>query len=293
MIRCGMSEVDITPPLGLPIPGYFRPRTATGVLDELCAKAMVVDDGNRKIAFVVVDAIALERAEVERIRRRVEQWTGIAPHHVMVSATHTHTGGPVYRQPPYDHEEYLSMVAQKAADAIVLADQRLRPAQIGFGREKVKGVSFNRGYFMKDGTLMTNPGVLNPDIVGPEGPVDDELAVIRVDDAQGNPIGAVINFALHLDTVGGNLYSADYPGHISRVLKATIGGTCRLPVHAGRLRKCEPYRRVPATPEKSAANRGDDRSRRSSRASADRDDRPSASRRQTNVFPFSASSADR
>src|SRR6478736_2462960 len=94
LLKCGFSEVDITPPLGNPIPGYFENRISSGVKDALYAKACVVDADQNVIAFLVLDCIDLRRIDVGRIRERVHAATGIAPEQTMVSATHTHTGPP-------------------------------------------------------------------------------------------------------------------------------------------------------------------------------------------------------
>jgi hypothetical protein len=223
MLKCGMSEVDVTPPLGLAMPGYFQERRATGVKDALYAKALVVDDGERAAAIVVIDAIGIEKEEVRRIRERVAERSGIPGERVMVSATHTHTGGPVYAEPMFRDEAYLEQLAMKAADAVQLAADHRRPARFGWGIGEVHGISFNRRYVMKDGRVVTNPGVLNPDIAEPAGPIDPAVIVLRIDDPDGRPIGVVANFAVHADTVGGTRFSADYPGALSRTLKRVLG----------------------------------------------------------------------
>ena len=71
--------------------GYYRQRGSQGVLDEIYAKAVVLDDGETKAAMVVCDLIGLPRAVVET-RRIIAEKTGIPASHVMISATHTHTG---------------------------------------------------------------------------------------------------------------------------------------------------------------------------------------------------------
>lgn len=76
---------------------------------------------------------------------------------------------------------------------------------------------------MADGTVRTNPGVENPDIVAPAGPIDPQLQIIRIDDLDGRPLGLVTNYACHADTVGGTEYSADFPGAISTTIKQALG----------------------------------------------------------------------
>jgi neutral ceramidase len=78
---------------------------------------------------------------------------------------------------------------------------------------------------MKDGTVRFNPGVLNPDIVRAAGPIDPGVGMIFVRDANGdnNPTAAIVNFALHLDTVGGTNYAADYPYYLEQSLREQYG----------------------------------------------------------------------
>ena len=220
MLLCGVYETVITPPLGSPIPGHFRDRRLSGVKDELYAKAVAIESDGEAVIFVTADALFVLAKEVKRIRERIREFTGIAPERVMVSATHTHTGPPIW---PDQDEAYLSRLVYAMADAAILAYQRRRPARIGFGSGQVNGIAFNRRYWMKDGTVQTNPGYGNPKAVAPEGPTDPEVLVVRMDDEQGEPLAVIVNFACHPDTIGGTEASADFPGSLSRALKRALG----------------------------------------------------------------------
>lgn len=222
--KCGMSEVVITPPLGSHMPGYFAGRRSTGVKDELYAKALVIESGETTMAIIVVDAITLQRQQVENIRERISQCTPLLPEQMMISATHTHTGPPI--RPTFDgnmDEAYNQFFTKKIADAAILAYRKLKPAHIGCGKGQEDGIAFNRRYWMKDGTVQTNPGFAHPDLDRAAGPTDPEVLVVRIDDLDGNPIGVVTNFACHPDTVGGTENCADYPGELSRTIKKALG----------------------------------------------------------------------
>jgi len=142
----------------------------------------------------------------------------------MVCLTHTHTGGPVVNSfVTKRDEEYITYLINKAADAVILAYNKMQPVRIGSGKGFVDDISFNRRYFMKDGSVKTNPGKLNLMIEKPAGPIDTDVMVIKVENMEGNIIGAIVNFACHLDVVGGNEYSADYAGELVKVLKSLYG----------------------------------------------------------------------
>ncbi len=88
-LRVGFAERDITPDISRPvyIAGYGENRVATGVHDPLHARAVVLADGERKIALVCVDVVGLQLPEVRRVREKLTDF-----HYVMVSSTHNHEG---------------------------------------------------------------------------------------------------------------------------------------------------------------------------------------------------------
>lgn len=225
MLKCGMFEMNITPPIGLDMPGYYMHRYATGIKDELFAKSMVLEDGKNIVAFVALDMIGVEREDVLNIREKVFKQTGIPEENIMVSATHTHTGPPVVRNLFADKkdEKYMEYVTKKAADAAIVAFNKRIPVQVGCGTGIEKDIAFNRRYKMKDGKVVSNPGIGNPLVEEAAGPIDPDVAVMRIDDLEGHPVGVVTNYACHLDTVGGMEYSADFPGELSAVVKKVLG----------------------------------------------------------------------
>ena len=222
---CGLYELDITPPLGVNIPGYFEARPATGVRDNLYARALACEnaDGQRFI-LINMDAISADAKLTAQTRERVEKLTGVPGECVMVTATHTHTGGPLDAFVPGTVDEgYKAWLADRAADAAALAWKQRKPAKIGSGRGHEDSIAFIRRYYMKDGSFRTNPG-FRPDLIErPAGEIDPEVGVVKIEDTDGRLIGVITNYACHLDTVTGNRYSADYPGELARVLKSVYG----------------------------------------------------------------------
>jgi hypothetical protein len=83
---------------------------------------------------------------------------------------------------------------------------------------KEEGISFNRRFHMKDGTVSWNPAKQHPDIVKPAGPIDPDVGVVYFDSPKNEPLATYVNFALHPDTVGGVAVSADYAGVLSKRL---------------------------------------------------------------------------
>jgi len=232
MLEFGFYEKEITPPLGSGIPGYFNVRRGTNVLDRLYARAMVVGDGDEKIAIVSIDGLAPLKSVVDSICARVEAYTGIARKNVLVAYTHSHTAIP-YRQSGLVYEDdetvsdsvkgFLDVHSRIIADCVTLADMRLKKGVAKFGMGEVGGISFCRNYIMKNSTPQTNPPRQSPDIVGPVAETDNELPVLFITDEKGSPLGALTGFACHADCIGGEELSGDYISALSGELKRIYG----------------------------------------------------------------------
>src|SRR5690242_13340628 len=92
VFKIGAAAVDITPEKGTPMAGYYQERAAQGTHDPLMAKAIVMADDRIKVALVALDLISTTQTVVDQARKNIEKLTGIPETHVMISATHAHTG---------------------------------------------------------------------------------------------------------------------------------------------------------------------------------------------------------
>lgn len=234
--RVGVASTDITPPLGIPMAGYYHARGAEGVLDALFSKALVMESGGERAALVTVDLISVTRAITDEARAVIERETGIQGDRVMISATHAHTGpelaGRGRRSARQGGEksvaaDYTAALPAKIARSVRLASERLQPAQLRAAKGRCENLTYNRRYYMRDGSVGWNPGKLNPDIMLPAGPSDPEVGILYIEKPHAaGPAGGIatyVNFAMHADTCGGSRLSADWPGALSRVLGAYHG----------------------------------------------------------------------
>jgi neutral ceramidase len=224
--KAGSATLDITPPLGTFIAGYFYERRTEGVIDPLSVNAIVVSDGSEMWALASCDLIGLSLEVTDRIRSVLSEKAELKPEQVMICCTHTHTG-PVTtpNSAPFLMEEsYLEFIIQRIADSIIMAKSNMVEAEAYCGRGTVEGVAFNRRYWMKEGVVATNPGVNNPNIIRPAGPVDPELGVVYFKNKDtGELISIITNYALHADIIEGNLISPDYPGYMRKALHKFMG----------------------------------------------------------------------
>ena len=223
-MNCGFFELDITPPLGSIIPGAYAARYAKEIWDPLYARAMVVQNDDSALAIVSIDACGITADITEAIRNRVCSLVPMQPEQIMVMATHTHGGGPTlnWGEEVVRNERYLQVLAEKAADSIVVAWQRAVGSQFLLGKELLTDVSFIRVYKMKDGSLKTNPGAGNPDILKPSTSIDPEVIVLAVRQ-EDTYAGALINFANHPAIVASTKITGDYISALSAELKKQYG----------------------------------------------------------------------
>jgi len=234
MLNSGLSQVDITPPVGCSLAGYFEDRISEGVHDPLLCQTLVLELDETRVALVTCDIIAMLPNTVKAAQSLIAHSLPFPAENVFIHSTHTHTGPASIKAFGVDTTEaYLELLPHLMAGGVRAAYLSRKPARIGFGVGREEGVSFCRRYLMKDGTVRTNPGAGdkweeglgrgNPNIVRPTGPIDPGVGVMRVDDGQGQIRGMLVNFANHCDTVGGNFISADYPGVVRKVLRNVLG----------------------------------------------------------------------
>lgn len=231
-LKVGAAAVVITPPQGVPMAGYYQLRGAEGVHDDLFAKTIVLDDGETKAALIVLDLISTSRSLVEESRTEIEKRTGIPAAHVMISATHSHTGPMLAKATRRWNDfgaasplaiEYTKTLPGKIADSVAQAVSKLAPVTASWAIGRCEGIAFNRRFLMVDGTVGWNAGKLNPRIIRSAGPTDPEVPMLSFEDDKRRPVAMFVNFPIHLDTIGGPIISADVPGVVSRILAESRG----------------------------------------------------------------------
>src|SRR5829696_4747834 len=90
--QVGMAEIEITPPAGYRMDGYFYERLNTGTRDPLKGKALVFQQGTTRAALVVCDLIGMPQTLSSEVRALASARTGIPAANIAITATHSHTG---------------------------------------------------------------------------------------------------------------------------------------------------------------------------------------------------------
>ena len=228
----GAAVEDITPPVGIPMAGYYHARGATSVHDQLYARAIVLRSGETKAALVSLDLIGTLRPFVEKARKLIEEETGIPAANVMISATHTHTAPVLSKRRTRDSEQnvtatavaaYVEQLPAKVAASVKAAYSTLQPAEALAATGSENAITFNRRFHMADGTVGWNPGKLNDSIVKPAGPIDASVPIVMFRHGESRtPFSVYVNYSVHLDNVGGTALSADLPFTVTENLRAAL-----------------------------------------------------------------------
>jgi neutral ceramidase len=225
-LRAGAATANITPLMGVPLDGaIMQIGPARDVHDELQARCLVLDDGETRLAFAVVDNTMISREVIDRAKALVLEHTGIAPERVLIAATHTHSTPRAVQGLLEDpmHQGYLDYLAQRISEGIRRAVNRLAPAKLGWGQFEEPRYVQNRRWFVEGAEARQNPFgqkgervVMNPGAQGlikPAGPVDPQVFVVSVQHADGRPLALLANYGLHyIGGIPSGTVSADYYG---------------------------------------------------------------------------------
>ena len=91
-LMAGFARVNVTPPLGIPVHGYYKPRFAKGVLDELEINALALSCGEDAVVVLSMDHCGIKQELTDRFAEVVSLATGLPVEAILIHQTHTHTG---------------------------------------------------------------------------------------------------------------------------------------------------------------------------------------------------------
>ena len=221
MLKCGIYESDITPALGMEIPGYFSLRKASGIKERLYSEAVYFESDGEKALIISNDMIQVPEDTCAAARERIAALLGMNADSVMICATHSHTAGPVETWGDFVHvdPDFMKFLESRIVDGAVLASQCAREVRLSYAKGFEDKIAYYRDYVEKDGRIHTWGG----ENCTPFGDIDTEVGVLRIDLPDGTPYGTIVNYACHCDCVGGTEFSSDYPGEMRRVLRSVYG----------------------------------------------------------------------
>ncbi len=211
-LEAGAAKVDIVPPFPTRMGGYSaRDEEFTGVSFPIYARALVVRNEDTELAVIGSDIIGVSQSLVEDARASIEEATGIPGDHVLISATHSHSGPSGWQERSHYGEEQneplFDFLVERFTESIVEAQENLRPAVLAFNKGHLDDITRNR---------QGNNTVIDPDV-----------SVLKVQEPETREvIATLINFTGHPVILGSSntLISGEYPGYASKVVEEAMGG---------------------------------------------------------------------
>jgi neutral ceramidase len=213
-LRAGVGRADITPPVGTPLGGYGDRKGApsTGIHDPIFAKALVLDDGQTRLAIVTTDLVGTN----PEMAARVAEAARIPREQLLICASHTHSGPGAYGKPifaqialgPY-RQEVFDHLTQGITKALTQALGDLKPAKLAAGTGEAPRFMRNRRK-----ARITDPA----------------LWLLRVDTADDRPLAALVNLTAHGTVLpGSNLeYSGDWMAFTQSAMEREVPGLMAL-----------------------------------------------------------------
>ncbi len=225
-LRAGSAKVNITPPFSIPYLGYV-PRQArfSGIHDPLFARAIVLDNGDKKLAIISADSLGFGndilgagRNFTAAVRQKINNRTGIEPHNIMLACTHAHaapeTMGITRLSDVPEIAPWLEVLIEQLASVVEIASNNLAPTRLKLGMGQVDSISHNR----------RARGIPVEDQIA-HGLLDTQVGVLLCEGLENNESSIIVNFACHPVTVQVQpLVSAGYPGVTTDLLERIVEG---------------------------------------------------------------------
>ena len=226
-MKAGFSKICINPPYGTPIVGYYEKRNVKGIADDLFVRVVAFNDGEKTAIIVALDLCHLSQAEYDLFKDAIIEGTGVDRDAIFINCSHTHTGpavGKDFASKSKSPDYYTPFLTGCVRDAAIYAIHDLHEAKAETAEGQAKNISFVRRYRMKDGSVATNPGVLNENIDYPLGEPNETVKLVKLLREDADDI-FIVNFGTHPDSVGGEFISADYIGHVCSILERAVPNT--------------------------------------------------------------------
>jgi len=184
--QAGVAKIDITPQISTPLAGYGARNSAfsTGVRDHIFSRALVISDGETRVAIVSNDILLILKDLKDEIAKNVAD---LNLDGILLTATHTHSGPGGYSDIPIVKiavmgkyvPEYRKFLVEQISRAIREANGNVKPARFGSAIVDAPGYGRNRRH---------------PEESAPEDP---SLGLVKITDISGKPMAYLVNYAVH------------------------------------------------------------------------------------------------
>lgn len=203
-------------------------RSETEFHTPLYASAWAVKSDEHSFIWVSLDVARVVESDADVVREMISRRTGLPVSHILVSATHNHTG-PTARASispyfPTGDLSYFDKLWEKACEAGCAAWENTAPMTYAYATCQEPVCCHNRRYLMENGVSKMHPGGAGyPGRLMKEGPEDPQLQAIWFC-REGQVKGILVNYSAHPSLLyGKKVTSSDYPGVMRRILKQVYG----------------------------------------------------------------------
>ncbi len=215
---CGFGKAIYTPTDYLEktyyIAGYDSNNPVKGVLDDLYARAVYLDDnrGNGGVVFCALDCVGISRKDINDIRKLVIESGKLDKiKSINIASTHTHAGidtqglwGEKIFKTGRD-EAFTSRVKEKAAKAIIEAYESRKDGKLYMGFAEAED--------------------MQADVRTPET-YDKNITRFRFSPEDNSGDIYIVNFASHAELLGTtSLVSADFPAYLIKEIEESVPGS--------------------------------------------------------------------
>jgi neutral ceramidase len=253
--RAGVAVRVITPAEPMWLAGYgARDHPSEGKVHDLHVKALALEDaGGGKLVLLTSDLVGLPRSLSEAVAAAVQKRTGLPRDRLLLTCSHTHCGpvlrgslNDMYDMPPEEERKiapYTDHLQGWMVEVIVEALQDLKPARLLLGKGTAR--------FAVNRRQPTPKGIING--INPNGPVDHDVPVLRVETPEGKLRAVVFGYACHNTTMQFYQWCGDYAGFAQAYLEEKYPGALALfwigcgadanPLPRSKLELCQQYGR--------------------------------------------------
>jgi neutral ceramidase len=244
-LSAGFARADITPDPRMLNWTLTPPRPYGEMHDPLFARVLVLSARDTRVVLLGWDLLDARDFAVARVRQAVSAATGIPSSHIMIQATHTHSGPksemgteralrreevtsrPVHDGPTY--REWADRLVETCITLVQKADATKQPVTLGLGRAYAGEWLFNRRPLRPDHTVQSTLVPRDPHVLGDGlrfGSVDPTMTVMTLRDAAGANVCTLFHLPMHAVAVYSSYkgISADWPGRVTDLLRGKLGG---------------------------------------------------------------------
>lgn len=224
----GVARKSVTPPIGMRLAGSLRDNVSGDIHEPLTITSFYAHEAGQTVVIIACDLILMPPEDALILRRAVSAALDVPVEQIMLTFSHSHaTPSPVswgeyeYEATPEERDAvvaFFDRLRDGAVEASLTAAKEAQLARVASGNG-ISDINVNRRERRADGAMLLGSN--------PDGAVDREVGVIRVDTELGKPLAMLVNYACHPDVLGpkSTLISPDFVGPARNAAEAITGST--------------------------------------------------------------------